>query len=161
MTHTQIEILKTLDRHKVPYLLTGGQAVNAHGFTRETEDVDIVWRRSSNTENELLAALTELKASYITNEKDPATGLEKLVPVSLAFIRAHHLMMLWTPMGFLDVFTYVPGMPEENVDELFDTAIDYQGRKFVSLQWLRRMKKLADRGKDRIDLENLPELPQL
>lgn len=157
MTPTQIKILESLDRHKVPYLLTGGQAVYAHGFTRESEDVDIVWRRSSNTETELLAALTELNASYISNEKDPATGLEKLVPVSPAFISAHHLMMLWTPMGFLDIFTFVPGMPNENVDELFDTAIEFEGRKFVSLQWLRRMKMTANRSKDRIDLENLPE----
>ena len=157
MNPAQIEILLALDRHRVPYVLVGGQAVYAHGFRRETEDVDIIWLRSPKSEQALLAALTELKAAYLTNERDPTTGLEKEVPVSLAYIRAHHLMMLWTRNGFLDIFTYIPGLPEEDVNQIFQTAIEVDGRKFASLSWLRRMKEKAGRNKDRLDLENLPE----
>jgi len=65
-------------------------------------------------------------------------------------------MMLLTDAGFLDLFDFIPGLPEEPVESLFDTASTANGMKFVSLHWLRKMKGAANRPKDRIDLENLP-----
>lgn len=68
-------------------------------------------------------------------------------------------MMMLTDAGFLDVFDSVPGLPDEPVDQLFDTCETARGLKFVSLAWLRRMKEAGGRPKDRMDLENLPRLP--
>ena len=148
-------ILEALTRHAVPFVVIGGMAVIEHGYVRVTEDTDIVFRRGDATDASLLAALRELKACWISAEKDPATGVEKLVPVSAAHVAGHHLMMLHTDVGFLDLFDYIPGFPEEPVDLLFADAVMRHGVRFASLHWLRRMKEKAGRPKDLDDLANL------
>jgi hypothetical protein len=142
-----------LNRHGVPFVVVGGHAVIMHGYRRSTEDIDVVWRRSRDAEEKLLAALTEAGAEFITNEIDPQTRIEKSKPVSLAFIRAEHLMMLWSKFGFIDLFDYIPGHPAENVDQLFATCETQGNLKYVSLEWLKKMKRVAGRTKDRADLE--------
>jgi hypothetical protein len=156
-TEDDTRILETLRRHGIPFVIVGGHAVNFHGFRRGTEDVDVVWFRSAENEQKLLAALTELNACYIVKEIDPATGLERTVPVSLPYIRAYHLMMLFTSFGFLDLFDYVPGFPDEDVQNLMTSSIESDGFRFVSLAWLRQMKEAAGRTKDKTDLDNLPK----
>jgi hypothetical protein len=66
-------------------------------------------------------------------------------------------MMLITDLGFLDIFDFIPGFPDVGVDELFTSASETQGRRFASLDWLRKMKQAASRPKDQLDLENLPQ----
>jgi hypothetical protein len=156
-TDDDIRMLEVLRRHGVPFVIVGGHAVNFHGFRRGTEDVDVVWFRTSETEQKLLAALTELKACYIVKEIDPATGLERTIPVSLSYIRAYPMMLLFTSFGFLDLFDHVPGLPNEDVQQLMTSSIESDGYRFVSLDWLRQMKRTAGRGKDKTDLENLPD----
>jgi hypothetical protein len=155
MMRNDTVIFETLKRHNVPFMIIGGHAVNFHGHNRNTEDADVVWLRVSAAEESLLQALTELEAQYIGKDIDPATGIERMYPVSLSFIKANHLMMLWTKFGFLDLFTYVPGHPKVDVEELFATAKELNGMKYPSLDWLRRMKIAAGRGKDLDDLEHL------
>ena len=70
---------------------------------------------------------------------------ERTHPVSLAYIQSTHLMMLLTDAGFLDLFDFIPGLPKEPVESLFDTAATANGMKFVSLHWLRKMKETAGR----------------
>ncbi len=65
-------------------------------------------------------------------------------------------MMLVTDFGFLDIFDYVPGLPELRVERLFESSLEHGGHRYVSLPWLRAMKAAANRPKDRTDLENLP-----
>jgi hypothetical protein len=36
-------------------------------------------------------------------------------------------------------------------------TLEVDGLRFPSLSWLRRMKRMAGRPKDLLDLENLPE----
>src|SRR4051794_19802297 len=90
------ELFELLLRHGVPFVVIGGHAVNFHGYIRTTEDVDVVWVRSPEAERALFTALTELNAAFIGNEIDPATGLERTVPVTLQFIKSMPLMMLVT-----------------------------------------------------------------
>jgi len=68
-------------------------------------------------------------------------------------------MMLCTTAGFLDLFDYVPGLPDTPVTVVLDSAIDLDGVRFASLPWLRRMKEAAGRPKDLLDLTNLPPAP--
>jgi hypothetical protein len=65
-------------------------------------------------------------------------------------------MMLCTNAGFLDLFDYVPGYPGQAVAALFESCREAEGLRFVSLEWLRRLKAAAGRPKDLLDLENLP-----
>jgi hypothetical protein len=151
------QLLTVLRRHGVPFVVIGGYAVNFHGYVRTTEDVDVVWLRSPQAEQDLHAALTELNAAFIGDEIDPGTGLERTIPVTLQFIQSTRLMMLVTRLGFLDLFDYVPGIPQENPQSLFDSAVAMGDLAFVSLDWLRRMKHASARPKDLDDLQNLSE----
>lgn len=158
MDNTQLQqIVATLTRHEVPCLVIGGHAVNAHGFIRATEDTDVICRRTSETVQGLLAALTELNAKWIGDEIDAATGIERVHPVDLHYVQSRSLMMLITDAGFLDVFDYVPGLPEQDLDPLFEDAMEIEGVQYVSLAWLRKMKQAAGRIRDQLDLEELPE----
>jgi hypothetical protein len=109
-----LQLLEVLRRHGVPFIAIGGHAVNVHGFRRATEETDVIWLRSSESEQALLTALTEIDARYIGNEIDPATGLERTYPVTFPYIQSTQLM-LWTDMGFFDLFDYIPGLPAEPV----------------------------------------------
>ena len=151
------EILQSLKRHGIPFVIVGGHAVNFHGYRRATEDTDAVWLRSPEQEEALLKALTEIGARYIGTEIDPATGIERTFPVTLPWIRTTRLMMLYTKHGFLDLFDYVPGLPSEDPNVLITSGVEVDGLRFARLDWLRRMKQAAGRAKDALDLENLPE----
>lgn len=150
-------ILDVLRRHEVPLVIIGGHAVAYHGYVRATEDLDIVFRRSTDSETSLFSALQELNAQWIGNEIDPTTGIERAFPITLEYVRCSHLMMLLTNQGFLDIFDYIPGFPEASVDELFDTAEQRGRHRYASLAWLRKMKSAAGRTQDQLDLERLPE----
>jgi hypothetical protein len=148
-------LFNVLKRHGVPFVVVGGHAVNFHGYERMTEDADAVWIRSADSEAKLLAALEEVGACRIGREIDPATGIEQLHPVSKSFVHANHLMMLWTNFGFLDLFDYIPGYPEEDPQSLVEGSVEADGLLFVSKSWLRRMKEKAGRDKDLLDLKRM------
>lgn len=151
----QSDFHSLLLRHQVPFVIIGGHAVQFHGYVRNTEDTDVLWIRSADSEPRLLAALQEANACWISNEKDSQTGLEKLVPVSQPYIRATHLMMLVTDYGFVDLFDYIPGFPDADVDQVYAQSVVSDQLRYVSLEWLKKMKQAANRPKDRLDLEKL------
>lgn len=124
----QYEFIALLQQHRVEFCLIGGHAVQAHGFGRETEDIDIVWRRSDENDAHLVAVLKQANASWISSEKDPATGIERLVPVDDGYVRINHLMMLWTDYGFVDPAgaLLLSGMAEE--DEVGGRSAQRQDR---------------------------------
>ena len=152
-----LHLLDVLSSHDVPFVVIGGHAVTFHGFVRATEDTDVVFRRTAESEAALLRALSEVHAGWIGDEIDPKTGIERVNPVSAAYVRGTSMMLLVTDFGFLDIFDYVPGLPHVRVEQLFETAVEYRGHKYASLAWLRAMKAAANRPKDLADLENLPD----
>ena len=157
MTDARENVFQVLRRHGVRFAVIGGHAVNVHGFIRATEDHDVVFLRTPESEMRLLAALQEIKARWIDDEIDPATGIERQIPVSLSYLKALRMMMLLTDEGFLDIFDYVPGCPEEPVEQLISDAISVSGINYASKPWLLRMKRAAGRPKDLLDIENLDQ----
>jgi len=153
-----LRIFAVLKKHEIPFVIIGGHAVFHHGYQRLTEDIDVVWRRTSETETRLALALTELNAVWIGKEIDPSTGIEKTYPVSIGYVQSHHLMMLWTGASPLDLFDYIPGHPNDDVENLFETAVEFKEMKFASLAWLRKMKQSTGRTKDLADLEELAKI---
>jgi hypothetical protein len=155
-TDDPLTIFQLLARAGVPFVIIGGHAVNFHGHVRATEDTDLIFERSPDSESALLEALESIHACWISDERDPATGHEKLIPVSLSYVRGEHLMMLTTDLGFVDLYDYVPGFPDVPVADVFSDSIKLDNLRFVSLQWLRKLKQVAGRHKDLDDLEHLP-----
>lgn len=151
----QFEFYPVLRKHQVPFVIIGGHAVQFHGHVRDTEDIDVLWVRSAESETRLLAVLREVNAAWISEERDPKTGLERLVPVSPEYVSSWHLMMLVTDYGFVDLFDYMPGFPDVDVAEVYRESVVNNELHYVPLAWLKKMKRAADRPKDRSDLENL------
>jgi hypothetical protein len=58
-------ILRALALHRVDFILIGGLAVQAHGHTRTTQDLDLVPEPSSANLARLLSALEELGARQV------------------------------------------------------------------------------------------------
>ena len=102
-------------------------------------------------------ALTEIDDHYIGKNVDPATGIGRTYPVSLGFVQSHQLMMLCTRHGFLDLFSYLPGQLNVNVEELYRSSVMSSGFRYASLEWLRKLKVASGRTKDLLDLEELPK----
>lgn len=150
-------LLRSLRDHDVDFVVIGGHAVCHHGFIRTTEDLDVVVDPTAVNRKRLHAMLMAVGASWLSNEKDSATGLWREVPVSWPYVEATPLMMLCTSHGPLDVFTYIPGFPEVAVEDIFSTASTWQGVKYVSLPWLVKMKRKAGRPRDIEDIEQLQD----
>lgn len=53
------ELLRTLSKHRVRYLLIGGHAVSVHATPRNTEDMDILVEQTPSNGTRLHAALVE------------------------------------------------------------------------------------------------------
>jgi hypothetical protein len=143
--------------YEIPVVVIGGHAVNQHGFARATEDVDLVFIRSERSEERIANLFAEINAFYIGEETDPATGIEKVFPADAHYIRGRRLMMVGSDLGYLDLFDFLPGLPKESIEPVFETAVVFQGRPFVSLPWLRRLKLAAGRPQDLRDLSQLPQ----
>ena len=151
-----LDIVDRLVAAEIPFAVIGGHAVNAHGFLRSTEDVDILFERTAQSEQRLYQLLNEIEAYYIGTEIDPQTGIERIHPVTVEYIQTNHMLMLGSRLGYLDLFDFVPGIAEALVGDVLKSVITINNRPFVDLYWLRRMKMAADRPQDRIDLQNLP-----
>ena len=124
------KLLETLTRHQVPFVIIGGHAVNYHGHQRGTQDVDAIWIRRGDSEVALVNALREMNA---------------------------YLMMLVTDHGFLDLFDFVPGIPDADPQHVLNDSVPFKEFRYVSLDWLRRMKRATDRASDAEDLRHLGE----
>lgn len=74
MTH-ELKVYEILQRHRVPFVVVGGHAVTFHGYLRTTEDIDVVWLRSADSEQAMLEALTEITACWLDSKIDPETEL--------------------------------------------------------------------------------------
>ncbi len=55
------KILKTLVDHKVNFIIIGGVAAVAHGSSRLTQDIDVVYERSDENIRRLVASLKEFR----------------------------------------------------------------------------------------------------
>ena len=151
------EILKTLKKHDVPFVLIGGWAVIFHGFVRATKDIDALIPDTPQATNGALAALIEMKATTLNGQ-----AVEKLkTPFASGGIRVQ------TEYGKLDLllegespltFEEVSSSAEKGT--LFDMEVP-----IVDLPHLVAFKRLANRQQDKVDLMELAarlgELPEL
>jgi len=150
------QILEILAKHALRAMVIGGHAVCFHGYVRATEDVDVILLPDDGWRENLLSALQELNAYVILDEIDPATGIEKIKPVTFGDLVSRSLIMVGTDFGYLDLFSFAPGCKDANLEDLWRQSISSDGYRFVSLEWLRRLKEASGRPIDQIDLANLP-----
>ena len=153
-------LVRALDEAGVRYLVAGGLAVNAHGYLRFTRDIDLVIQLVPEN---VLAAFGALER----------IGYRPLVPVAAAdfadparrseWIRDKGMTVLnfWcdahrdTP---IDIFVTEPFAFDEEFRRALVKMLGAVAVRFVSIPSLIRMKEMAGRPQDRIDIEYLRKL---
>jgi hypothetical protein len=144
-------LLASLGKHEVAFIVVGGAAAIAHGSTRLTQDLDIVYKRSPENLDRLVAALAR-HTPYLRG-----------IPPGLPFIwdkttleRGLNFTMV-TSVGDIDLLGEIPG--GGTYEDLSAGAIElrlFQTRCLcLSLPQLIRAKRASGRPKD---LEALAEL---
>jgi len=148
------EIFPLLHRAGVDFILVGGGAATAHGSARITQDVDIVYSRSTENQRRVVEALRP----YDPYPRGAPRGLpfqwdERTLKAGLNFT-------LHTSLGLIDILGEVTGggsyeqlLPHTTVIESYGVPI-----RIVTLEKLIQLKRAAGRPKD---FEALSELQAL
>ncbi len=155
-------IVRALNQGGVRFIVVGGMAVNAHGYLRFTNDVDLVIRLSQRDIVSAFAALEQIgyrPSNPIAAEDfaDPQTRESWQREKGMRVLKMWSDQHRETP---LDIFVYEP----------FDFALEYEQSllqedqipvRFASIRALIAMKQEADRPQDRIDIEKLRQIAEL
>lgn len=146
-----LEILKTLDRHGVKFVVIGGIAGRLWGSTTVTNDLDICYGRDADNLKALAAALAELKAKLRGADRDLP-----FVADARALKLGDHFTFT-TSAGNFDILGTPAG--SHGYDSLARTAtrMDVGGVTVLvaAIEDLILMKRAAGRPKDLIEVEIL------
>jgi predicted nucleotidyltransferase len=138
------EFLKSLNAHKVEYLLIGGYAVNYHGYPRATADMDIWIAVHPANADRVVAALKEF-----------GFDLPDLSPE--LFLRPWQIIRLGIPPVRIEIATTISGVDfAECYAERVKDTLDGVPVNIIDLKHLKLNKKASARHQDLADLEHLP-----
>ena len=154
------ELLHSLSAGHVQYVLVGGMAVQLHGFMRSTFGIDLVL--AMNDEN--MARFIEVAKRF---------GLVPSIPVAIESLRNSSQIEQWhREKGMLAFALREPQAgggvvdilvrPEVPFEQLMKNAV--AGKLFGKQVWiaaiddLLTMKRIANRPKDRLDIEALQKI---
>ena len=144
----QLSLFAALHAHGVEYVVVGGVAVNAHGYVRNTSDLDIFFRPSLENAAALFHALESVSV--------PLDGMD-----STDLLIDYAQFQMKTPMGRVDFLHSIGDMPFDQawngrVEEEVDGIRVY----FISKQDLIENKLQVGRLQDLVDAEKLGRLPE-
>jgi hypothetical protein len=151
-------IVSALQDAGVRYLVAGGLAVNAHGYLRFTKDVDIVVQLVPENIERAFAALAA--ADYRPSVPIAATQFAN-VEMRDGWIRDKNMQVLqfWSdahPETPIDMFVTEPfPLDDEYERALVKPLHGSYDVRFVSMPTLIRMKEVAGRTQDLIDIQYL------
>lgn len=153
-------LVQALQAEGVRYMVAGGLAVSAHGYLRFTKDVDLVVQLVPDNILAAFAALEKL-------------GYRPLVPITAGEFAEAARRQEWirdkgmTVLNFwndrhrdtpVDVFVTEPFPFDEEYGRALVKPLGTVPVRFVSIPSLIRMKEIAGRPQDRIDIEYLRKL---
>ncbi len=150
-------LVRALEQAKVRFLVAGGLAVNAHGYLRFTRDVDLVVQLAPGNVTSAFAALAAIGYRPIV----PVTGADFADDRTRAgWIRDKGMTVLnfWSEVHRdmpIDVFVTEPFDFDVEYDRALVKPLGAIAVRFVSIPTLIRMKELAGRPQDRIDIDYL------
>jgi hypothetical protein len=148
------EILRTLEQHRVRYVIIGGVGATLHGSPLPTRDTDICPAADDTNLRALASALRDLDAKIRT--PDAPDGLA--FSCDGAFLGQMKLLNLMTRFGDL-VLSFEPA-GTSGYAQLSARAVEYdlgQGLRvpLAALEDIIRLKEAANREKDRQALPTL------
>ena len=145
------------------YVVVGGVATVLHGHARLTADVDLI------LDLERDAAVRAMRALV-------AFGLRPRVPVDAEDFADEGIRKTWIRDKGMQVFSlFMPDDPLLSVDVFAEPPVDFEGLytrsevcdieavpvRIASIPDLIHLKRLADRPRDREDVEKLEEILRL
>jgi hypothetical protein len=162
--HTIELIVRSLNDHKVRYLIAGGLAVVAHGYVRFTADIDIVLAMDKQNLVETVAALTALSyrprapvafEQFIDPDQRSQWIDQKGMVVFSLFSTDH-------PATEIDLFIDSP----LTFDDAYSRAIYMEvepgvAAAFVSIDDLIALKSISGRPRDLDDIARLRMLKEV
>lgn len=145
------ELLQRLVEAEISFILVGGLAVNAWGYMRSTQDVDVV----PDPDPENLAKLDRLLRE-LGGKVDVGGRLLDSSSIS-TFLRTGDRTFVRTELGQVDVLQGLPQVPRYDELEKGAKEIDIDGLavRVCSLEHLLGMKRASDRARDHEDIEEL------
>lgn len=145
------QITEVLDRHRVAYIVIGGQAEYLMGSPRVTFDVDVCYSRDVVNHEPLASALRELKVSLRNAPADLPFRIDAET------IKRGSNFTFDTPFGPFDLLGYVEPIGEYPQLEASAQTYRVGGREFrvIDLDDLIRIKRHINRSKDRDSLYQL------
>jgi hypothetical protein len=151
-------VFRALERHGVDYVAIGGIAVQAHGSPRTTRDVDVLVGPDEDNLERLGAALVELRARLLGVD----AHLLGIDPTDPRVLREGANFTLMTVAGELDVWTDAPELKGaapwlEMSARAVEARVDGVRIRVCGRDDLIRMKRAADRPKDRQDIAALTD----
>ena len=156
-------VFRELNKRKIKYLVVGGIAVNLHGFSRTTGDLDLMLSFDTNNLKKFVQMVKFL-------------GLIPTVPVAVEDFMVSETRNLWEKEKNMKVFSvFNPKDRMEHVDVLIHHDVDFEkayknredipavGLKIpvIAINDLIKMKKVAGRERDKIDIKALREIIEI
>ena len=143
----QLSLFAAFHAAGVEYAVVGGVAVNAHGFVRNTRDLDVFLRPTLENAQAAFRALQQMGA--------PLQGMD---PTDLLVDDAHY--QLQAEHGRIDLLSSIGEMPFETVWRgRVETIIDGVPVTFISKADLIENKRQVGRLIDLTDVEQLCLVP--
>lgn len=146
------EFLLLLFKHKVKYLIVGGEAVLFHGHSRLTGDIDIFYENSNENVDKLFNVLLEFWKNEIPGIKEKSELKEPGIIIQFGL-----------PPNKIDLMNQIEGV---NFSEAYNNKIiinrllNNQNAEiyYIGLKELIKNKKAMSRPKDIDDLQYLQKL---
>ena len=147
-------LLEALVGERVAFVIVGGVAMIAHGFTRLTEDLDICYERSLDNLERLTRALAPLHPTL----RGAPRGLPFVLDART--LKAGLNFTLESDAGDIDLLGELAGvgMYQQVAPDALPLEIYGYQVKVISLEMLELAKRAAGRSKDLADLEAIREI---
>lgn len=150
-------LLTRLARGGVDFVVIGGIAVVAHGYERNTKDLEISYAPDRANLEALGDVLVQLGARL--------RGIEEEIPFvpDAAMLRRTQILTLDTPDGGLDLLVDPDGSPGYDALKARAERIEFDGHEILiaSIEDLLSMKRAANRPTDQTDIEALSTIQRL
>ena len=156
-------IIRALNKNKVKFAVAGGVAVVVYGYTRFTADLDLV----VELEKENLALFFDTLYGLKYRPKVPVTKKQFIDErCRREWIRKKGMVVfsfyhLERPLELIDVFVTEPIKFSEIEREMEKVRIKDLAIPVLSIRHLKKLKLLASRPQDLIDVRNLEEIQRL
>ena len=159
------KIFAELERNNIRYLIIGGVAVWLHGYDRATKDLDLMISFEKENMDKFIELVKKL-------------GLKPRVPVEPEELGNKNKREFWKKEKNMKVFSfYNPDNDMEYVDIMIQDDIDFEEAyksknlvefkglgikiKVISIENLIKLKEIAGRDSDKIDIKKLRKIQEL